>query len=164
MAVGVDVVAAVDVLALKGLKKDLFAACLLGSRKGQIERKQQMQMKFIKSESLVPHNNTYPEGALVADDYHGVKGGEHAGLEQLLGRDAGPAQFLVEFVKEGRELLEHEVHPALDGAQRMVGGHALVQVDNRQEIRLGLRLSTIDSLIQITPPCSNSHETILPTC
>ena len=95
---------------------------------------------------------------------HGVEGGEHAGLEQLLGRDAGPAQFLVELVEEGRELLEHEVHTALDAAQRMVGGHALVEVDDGQEVRLGLRFSAHASLIPIIHPRSNSHGTISPTC
>ena len=101
------------------------------------------------------------EEAFTAD---GVEGGEHAGLEQLLGRDAGPAQFLVELVEEGRELLKHEVHAALNGAQWMAAGHALVQVDDGQEVRLGLRFSAHASLIQITTPCSNSSETISPTC
>lgn len=91
---------------------------------------------------------------------HGVEGGEHAGLEELLGRDAGPAQFLVELVEEGRELLEHEVHAALDGAQRMVGGHALVEVDDAQKVRLDLRFSAHHSLLQITLPRSNACENI----
>lgn len=48
---------------------------------------------------------------------HGVKGGEPAGLEQLLGRDARPAQLGVELVKEGRELLEDVVQAGLERAQ-----------------------------------------------
>lgn len=73
---------------------------------------------------------------------HRVKGDEHAGLEELFGRNAGASLPSIELVKQGRELLEHDVHAALDLAQRMVGRHALVEIDDGQKLRLGLRFST----------------------
>ena len=66
-----------------------FATCLPGSRKGQIERKQQMQ--FNRNEIIIPHSSRYPDGALVVDGYddngrllaHPVGGG----LQFVIGTD-----------------------------------------------------------------------------
>ena len=71
-----------------------------------------------------------------------VKGGEHAGLEELLGRNTVAAFVGVEFVEERGELLEDGVHMALDRTQWMIGRHGGVEVDDRQKVRLGLCFST----------------------
>ena len=71
-----------------------------------------------------------------------VERGQHAGLEQWLRRDAGAAVGGLEFGKERREVFQDGIHLAFEGAQRMVGRHALVEVDHRQKIRLGLDGST----------------------
>jgi hypothetical protein len=63
-----------------------------------------------------------------------VERGQHAGLEQLLERNAGASEFFVEIVKEGREFLQYHVQMALDRAQRMIGGHAGVAVDDGEKI------------------------------
>jgi hypothetical protein len=73
---------------------------------------------------------------------HGVERGEQAGLEQLLGRDAGPPHLLVEIVEERRKLFQDGISVPLDGAQRMLGGHCGVEVDDGQKVRLNLRFST----------------------
>ena len=86
---------------------------------------------------------------------HAVKGGQHTRLEQLLRRNAVAPDVGIKFVKQRRELLQNRVHAALDGAQRMVGGHGGVEVDDRQKVRLSLRFSTHEFQ---TPPhsfCSN---------
>ena len=83
------------------------------------------------------------------------KGGQHTRLEQLLRRNAVAPDVGIKFVKQRRELLQNRVHAALDGAQRMVGGHGGVEVDDRQKVRLSLRFSTHEFQ---TPPhsfCSN---------
>jgi hypothetical protein len=71
--------------------------------------------------------------------------------------DAGATFLGVKFVEEPRELLQHGIPATLDGAQRMVGGHALVEVNDGQEVRLGLRFSTRVSLTHRFHFCSN-HE------
>ena len=89
----------------------------------------------------------------------GVESGQHAGLEQLLRRDAGPPQFLVQGVEQWREPLQDGIQAALDGTQRMIGGHAVIEVNDRQKVRLGLRFSTHPSLTPIQSQRSNSPET-----
>ena len=79
-----------------------------------------------------------------------VKGGQHAGFEQLLGRDAGAALVGVKLIKERGKLFQDGIHLAFDRAQRMVRRHTLVQVDDRQKFRLGLGFST-HALSDITP-------------
>jgi hypothetical protein len=71
-----------------------------------------------------------------------VKGGEHAGLEQLFRRNAAATSLGIKFIKQRGEFFQNNVHLAFDGAQRMVRRHALVEVDDRQKVRLGLRFST----------------------
>jgi uncharacterized repeat protein (TIGR03803 family) len=73
---------------------------------------------------------------------HRVEGHQDAALEQLLGRNRRPALLGIQLVKQGREPGEDLVHPCFDGAQRMVRGHALVQIEGGQELRLGLGFST----------------------
>jgi hypothetical protein len=60
----------------------------------------------------------------------------------LFGRNARASILGIEFVKERGEFFEDGIHLAFDGAQRMVGRHALVEVDDRQKVRRGLRFST----------------------
>ena len=74
--------------------------------------------------------------------------------------DAGATFLGVKFVEEPRELLQHGIPATLDGAQRMVGGHALVEVNAGQEVRLGLRFSTGVSLTHRFQFCS-IHERFL---
>ena len=71
-----------------------------------------------------------------------VKGGEHAGFEELLGRNAVAAFVGVEFIEERGKLFENGVHMALDRPQRMIGGHGSVEVDDGQKVRLSLCFST----------------------
>ena len=71
-----------------------------------------------------------------------VKGGEHAGLEPWFGRNAAATIRSIEFIKQWGEFFQDGIHLALDGAERMVCGHTLVEVDDRQKVRLGLRFST----------------------
>jgi hypothetical protein len=73
---------------------------------------------------------------------HVVKGGGHTGLEQLLGRDAGPALLFIEFIEERRELSQHGVDAPFDVAQGMIRRHHGVEVDDRQELGLSFRFST----------------------
>ena len=75
-----------------------------------------------------------------------VQGRQHTGLEQLLRRNAAPAYGGVEFIKQRGELLQHGVHVALYGPQRMVRRHGGIEVNHRQKVRLGLRFSTHISL------------------
>ncbi len=103
----------------------------------------------------------FAEEALAAD---GVKCREHAGLEQLLGRNAGTPEFFIEVVKQGREFLQHDIQMALDRTQRMFGRHAGVEVDDRQKVRLGLRFSAHGFQTHLNPLCSNSRETFSTTC
>jgi hypothetical protein len=72
---------------------------------------------------------------------HAIESGEYAGLEELFGRDTGTAVLLVEFVEEGREILEDRVHARLNRAQGMGGRHAAVEVDDGKEVGLSLRFS-----------------------
>src|SRR6266498_3913045 len=85
---------------------------------------------------------------------HTIESSEHAGLEQLLRRNTRRTILCVEIIEEGRKLFKNRVHSALDGAQRMVGWHALVQVDDRQEVRLSLRFSTHDFQTLLSSACS----------
>ena len=95
----------------------------------------------------------------------GIERGEHAGLKELLGWNAWTAQLLVEFVEERRKLLEDGVGVTLDGAQRMVGGHTVVEIEDRQKVRLGLRFSTHGSLTRYAKPCSiKPKKRFSPTC
>ena len=84
-----------------------------------------------------------------------VKGGEHAGLEQLFGRNAGAAVVGIEIVKQRGELFQDDVHLAFDGAQRMIRRHALVEIDDRQKVRLGLEFSTHE--LQTNFPFASSN-------
>src|ERR1043166_2871528 len=81
---------------------------------------------------------------------HAVEGREHTGFEQLLGRDAGWAKFLVEIVEQRREPLQDSIHMTLDDAQRMIRGHTGVEIDDGQEVRLRLRGST-HAILDIDP-------------
>jgi hypothetical protein len=72
---------------------------------------------------------------------HAVERRQHPRLEQLLRRNRGRTVPGIKLVKQRRKLLQHGIHAALDGTQRMLGGHALVEVDDRQKVRLGLRFS-----------------------
>ena len=103
----------------------------------------------------------FAEQAFTAD---AVEGGEHSGLEQLLRRNAGTSQFLIEVIEQRREFFENRVHSALDGAQRMIRRHALVEVDHRQKVRLSLRFSTHGYLIHLIPSRSKSRETFSTNC
>jgi len=93
-----------------------------------------------------------------------VEGGEHTSLEQLLRWDAGASHLLIKFLEQRRKLFKNRVHTALDSAQRMRLRHALVEVDHRQKVRLGLGFSTHDYLMRFTPSCSNSNETFSTAC
>jgi hypothetical protein len=95
---------------------------------------------------------------------HAVKGGEDAGLEQLLGRDAGAAVLLVKGVEEGRELFQNRIHVALDGAQRMVGGHSGVEVEDGEKLGLGLGLTAHAFQTPLKPSCSKSRGTFSTAC
>ena len=79
------------------------------------------------------------EEPLTAD---AVKGGQHAGHEQLLGRDAGAPQFLLELVEDRGEPLEHGIDLALDRAHGMIGGDGGVKVQDGEECGLGPRFWT----------------------
>ncbi len=86
---------------------------------------------------------------------HAVKGDQHAAFEQLFGRHAGATFLGVKFIEQRRELPQNRIHTPLDGAQGMIGGHALVEVDDGQEVRLGLRFSTHVSLTRHAHICSS---------
>ena len=73
---------------------------------------------------------------------HTVQRTEHPGLQQLLRRNAIAASVGIEFVKQGREFLQHRIHAALDGAQWVIRRHAGIEVDDGQEVGLSLRFST----------------------
>ncbi len=79
------------------------------------------------------------EEPLAAD---AVKGGQHAGLKQLFRRDAATTILGIEIIEERRKFAQDGVDLPLDGTERMVRRHALVEIDNRQKVRLGLRFST----------------------
>ena len=81
---------------------------------------------------------------------HAVKGAQHARLEQLLRRNAVAPGVGVKFVKQRGEFFQDGVHLAFDGAQRMLRRHTLVEVDDRQKVRLSLRFSA-HALSDITP-------------
>src|SRR5271163_389300 len=86
---------------------------------------------------------------------HTIQGGEYPGLEQLLRRNAGTTFVGIELLEQRRELLQDRIHAALNNAQRMPGGHAGVEIDNSQKVRLGLRFSAHGSLTHPHPSCSN---------
>jgi hypothetical protein len=73
---------------------------------------------------------------------HRIERHQNPALEQLLRRDRGPAFVGIQLVEQGRKLGQHFVHPFLDAAQRMVGRHTLIEVDDRQKFRLSLRFAT----------------------
>src|ERR1700691_4757911 len=85
---------------------------------------------------------------------HGVERHEDAGLEQLLGRNAGPALLSIERVKQRRELLQDGIHVLLDGAQRMIDRHDGVEVDDGEEVRLSLCDSTHITQTLLSNICS----------
>ncbi len=87
------------------------------------------------------------EEPLAAD---AVKGGQHSGLKQLFRRDAATTILGIEIIEERRKFTQNGVDMPLDGTERMVRRHALVEIDNRQKVRLGLRFST-HALSDITP-------------
>src|ERR1022692_1930644 len=110
----------------------------------------ELTVKEPKPEQIV--GKLFAEKPLAA---HTVEGGQDAGLEQLLGRNAVPTFFGVELIKQGRELLQHGIDAALDGPQRMVGGHEGVEINDGEEVRLGLRCSTHVSQTPLSNKCSN---------
>jgi hypothetical protein len=59
----------------------------------------------------------------------------------LFGRDARTSAGLVELLEEGGEFLEHGVHLALDGPQRMMGWDGGVEVQDGEEVGLSLRFA-----------------------
>ena len=86
---------------------------------------------------------------------HRIKRHQYPALEQLLRRNRRPSLIGIQIVKQWRNLCQHLVHSRLDPAQRMVGGHTLVQVDRRQKLGLSLRFSTHPSLTFLPRQYSN---------
>ena len=86
---------------------------------------------------------------------HRIERHQYPTLEQLLRRNRRPSFAGIQLVKQRRKLPQHLVHARLDPAQRMVGGHPLVQIDRRQKFRLGLRFSTHPSLTFLPRQYSN---------
>lgn len=84
---------------------------------------------------------------------HAVAGGEPARLEPLLGRNAGVAFFRVEIVEQRRELLEHGIHVALDGPQRMILRPGGVAVDGGEKFGRGWGSSPPVFQTPIQPSC-----------
>jgi hypothetical protein len=94
----------------------------------------------------------FAEETLAAD---AIKRRQHPRLEQLFGRNAVAPALGVEFIEERREFFQDGVHAAFDGAQRMLLGHALVEVDHRQKVRLGLGFSAHEFQTNIASASSN---------
>ena len=72
---------------------------------------------------------------------HTIEGSQDARLEQLLRWDAGTPLAGIEFVEQGRELLQNCIHAALDSSQGMVSWDTVTEVYHGQEVGLGLRFS-----------------------
>ena len=77
---------------------------------------------------------------------HRIERHQYPALEQLLRWNRWPSFVGIQLIKQGRKPHQDFIHPCFDPAQRMLGGHTLVQVDGRQKLRLSLRFSTHDSL------------------
>src|ERR1043165_7671913 len=73
---------------------------------------------------------------------HRIECNEDAALEQLLGWNRRPSFLGIKLIEEGRESGQHLIDLLFDATQRVVGRHALVEVDRRQELRLRFSFST----------------------